>query len=182
MTDKPTVDVSPEAVAAAVAALEDSRSINGYFSDATLHKFGNMIEALAAALAQAEKERDGLRAGLSTIVHCQSALTRAQMREAAYDILNSKAVYLGGDQSPLVAELSDVKAQRDSALSQMAEARGEIERLRNALERLVHLQAHYAELLNMNDGGRRKQFASAQEWIDRLAQVDAGLPSPLPAD
>ena len=65
------------------------------------------------------------------------------------------------------------RAQRDAALSQLAEARVEIERLRNALERLVHLQAHYAELLNMNDGGWRKQFASAQEWIDRLAQVDA---------
>lgn len=44
----------------------------------------------------------------------------------------------------------------------------EIKRLREALERLVTLQAHYAKLLNMHDGGERHSFASAQEWLDRL--------------
>ncbi len=40
--------------------------------------------------------------------------------------------------------------------------------LRNALEKSVKLQSHYAELLNMYDGGARMQFASADDWIKRL--------------
>ena len=50
----------------------DSRSVNGYFSDATLHKFGDMIAALSAALSEARGKvgeaerggRDNLRAAL----------------------------------------------------------------------------------------------------------------------
>jgi hypothetical protein len=37
-----------------------------------------------------------------------------------------------------------------------------------ALRELVTLQAHYAKLLNMHDGGERHAFASAEEWIERL--------------
>lgn len=37
-----------------------------------------------------------------------------------------------------------------------------------ALRRLIELQSHYAKLLNGYDGGDRLQFASAQEWVDRL--------------
>lgn len=43
--------------------------------------------------------------------------------------------------------------------------------LRSALSESVKLQSHYAELLNMHDGGRRLRFASADEWIARLANV-----------
>jgi hypothetical protein len=42
---------------------------------------------------------------------------------------------------------------------------------RLALEESVKLQSHYAELLNMHDGGQRRTFASAQEWLDRLAEL-----------
>lgn len=42
-----------------------------------------------------------------------------------------------------------------------------------ALEKSVELQSHYAYLLNMYDGGRRMQFASADEWRARLTQADA---------
>ena len=51
--DPKAIDISPEAVGAAVEALGCSRSVNGYFSDATLHKFGDMIAALSAALSEA---------------------------------------------------------------------------------------------------------------------------------
>lgn len=40
-----------------------------------------------------------------------------------------------------------------------------------ALEESVKLQSHYAGLLNMHDGGDRKQFTDAQEWMDRLVDV-----------
>jgi len=39
-----------------------------------------------------------------------------------------------------------------------------------ALEESVKLQSHYAELLNMHDGGERIGFASADAWIDRLRE------------
>ena len=38
-----------------------------------------------------------------------------------------------------------------------------------ALRESVKLQSHYAGLLNCYDGRTRMQFASAEEWIDRLA-------------
>lgn len=37
-----------------------------------------------------------------------------------------------------------------------------------ALNESLKLQSHYAELLNMYDGGLRKGFKSIDEWIDRL--------------
>ena len=43
--------------------------------------------------------------------------------------------------------------------------------LRHALDELVHLQAHYAELLNMRDGGQRHAFATADEWLARLREL-----------
>lgn len=35
----------------------------------------------------------------------------------------------------------------------------------DALEESVKLQSHYAELLNMHDGGERRGFRSAKAWI-----------------
>lgn len=43
--------------------------------------------------------------------------------------------------------------------------------LEKALGELVKLQAHYAKLLNQYDGGQRHAFDSAQEWLDRLAEL-----------
>ena len=51
--------------------------------------------------------------------------------------------------------------------------------LRTALEELIKLQAHYAKLLNLWDGGQRWQFSSADEWIERLrylARTRRGVP------
>lgn len=44
-------------------------------------------------------------------------------------------------------------------------------KLQIALTKSVELQSHYAGLLNMYDGGERKQFASAEEWIQRLEKI-----------
>jgi hypothetical protein len=45
------------------------------------------------------------------------------------------------------------------------------EDLRVALEQSVKLQTHYAQLLNMHDGGERIGFASADAWITRLRET-----------
>lgn len=42
------------------------------------------------------------------------------------------------------------------------------EQLFRSLEELVKLQSHYAELLNMHDGGERHPFKDAEEWIKRV--------------
>jgi hypothetical protein len=44
--------------------------------------------------------------------------------------------------------------------------------LEDALEQSVKLQSHYAKLLNAYDGGKRRGFASAQQWMDRLKEID----------
>lgn len=42
---------------------------------------------------------------------------------------------------------------------------------REALWKSVHLQSHYAALLNDYDGGERMQFSSASDWIVRLRET-----------
>jgi hypothetical protein len=43
--------------------------------------------------------------------------------------------------------------------------------LREALQESIKLQSHYAMLLNGWDGGKRIQFASADAWLKRLAEL-----------
>ena len=60
-------------------------------------------------------------------------------------------------------ELLGLRAKAEQVL--LAEA----ERLREALEASVKLQSHYANLLNMHDGGERIGFKNADAWLERLA-------------
>ena len=46
-----------------------------------------------------------------------------------------------------------------------------IDQLEEALKESVKLQSHYAQLLNMHDGGERLQFNNADEWVDRLRSL-----------
>jgi hypothetical protein len=48
----------------------------------------------------------------------------------------------------------------------------EIEKLYHALSESVRLQAHYAELLNMYDGGERIVFKTAKEFLNRLDELE----------
>lgn len=43
--------------------------------------------------------------------------------------------------------------------------------LRHALVESLKLQSHYAELLNMHDGGERIQFPTIEAWLERLRSV-----------
>lgn len=41
-----------------------------------------------------------------------------------------------------------------------------------ALDESVKLQSHYAEILNMRDGGERKIFKNSDEWVERLKSLE----------
>lgn len=45
------------------------------------------------------------------------------------------------------------------------------DKLTIALEQSLKLQSHYANLLNMYDGGERLTFPGIQEWFDRLEEI-----------
>jgi hypothetical protein len=47
----------------------------------------------------------------------------------------------------------------------------ECDDLKICLEESLKLQSHYAELLNMFDGGERKTF-NKETWIERLKELD----------
>jgi len=53
--------------------------------------------------------------------------------------------------------------------------------LRYALEESLKLQRHYARLLNAYDGGQRREFANADEWIERIVAVGE-IPIPEPPE
>jgi hypothetical protein len=56
-------------------------------------------------------------------------------------------------------------------LAMLRSSQEEIARLKAGLSESVKLQSHYAELLNMHDGGQRITFMDADEWIERLKGV-----------
>jgi hypothetical protein len=62
--------------------------------------------------------------------------------------------------------------ERDQA-DHIEHLESQLEQLQAALEKSVKLQSHYAELLNVYDGGRRLQFADAQAWLERLSLLDS---------
>jgi hypothetical protein len=59
----------------------------------------------------------------------------------------------------------------ESQATLLASRQEEIERVKAGLIESVKLQSHYAELLNMHDGGQRIAFKDADEWIERLKEV-----------
>ena len=54
------------------------------------------------------------------------------------------------------------------AAEDRASFEAEIAEVRTALEESLKLQAHYAELLNMHDGGHRLIFKTTEAWLTRL--------------
>lgn len=74
------------------------------------------------------------------------------------------------DSYPAYADACDTIAERirQRGRGEPGELRDE---LRNALEESVKLQAHYAQQLNMRDGGQRRVFANADEWLERLRET-----------
>ena len=56
-------------------------------------------------------------------------------------------------------------------INALEKERARMAQLEEALQQSVELQSHYAELLNMHDGGQRLPFANAEAWLDRLAAL-----------
>jgi hypothetical protein len=137
------VDVSPEAVADVIDVLHASTEYS-IFSTAA-----DLLEALSSALAQAEKERDGLRAALQITTPTARFEGRVGVawtllaRIARHDWLDdptevrraldgfveeARDLTISPADDPTaeyVDSLTAAERERDSALSQLAEARGE---------------------------------------------------------
>lgn len=128
------------------------------------HVFGpTLATAEAAALERAAKVADE-----------RAEHWRALSREA-----HNQRQYQYADRCDVRYEVASDLAQRLRALipaghSPAPAGEAQVERLRAALDRSVRLQSHYAELLNIYDGGQRMQFASAEEWMKRLEEIGHG--------
>ena len=48
----------------------------------------------------------------------------------------------------------------------------EYDEVYHALEELVKLQSHYADLLNIYDNGLRMIFIDAEHWLERLRELE----------
>jgi hypothetical protein len=49
----------------------------------------------------------------------------------------------------------------------------EYDEVYQALEESIKLQAHYARILNMYDGGKRIEFRNASDWLHRIRKLDS---------
>ena len=65
----------------------------------------------------------------------------------------------------------DVLGQKLGGSDELLALRARVAKLEAALKQSVELQSHYAELLNMHDGGQRLAFANVEAWLDRLAAL-----------
>lgn len=79
-----------------------------------------------------------------------------------------------GDYVALCLVLQQLHAPHslDSLVDTVTALRGAVSDLRSALEESLRLQAHYAKLLNMYDGGSRMVFGSVEEWLERLKEME----------
>jgi hypothetical protein len=71
----------------------------------------------------------------------------------------------------LTAELEEARGQRDLAEQRQLDRGAQLSELSAALEESVKLQAHYAKLLNMHDGGERMIFPTVESWLARLRRL-----------
>ncbi len=98
--------------------------------------------------------------------------TKEQIELAAAAIANERGGRRGMPPIANVLELLPDKLRdevtEDAAAALDAVGLGE---LCDALAESVKLQSHYAELLNMHDGGQQITFRDEREWMARIRQV-----------
>lgn len=119
--------------------------------DATISTDRAQIAALTAERDQARAEG---AARLNSLALAEYWLANAYPQDA-YNVLKNAVV-----------------ANADRILTDSTPLKAFLTRHREmeaALAESVKLQSHYADLLNMYDGGKRMTFANADEWIARMA-------------
>lgn len=77
------------------------------------------------------------------------------------EILRDAKHFCGSDPESIASHLIRIVVQ----------VRDENASIRTALDASVSLQSHYAMLLNGWDGGERMQFASSDDWINRIKET-----------
>lgn len=113
----------------------------------TTHSIDERTKLVASALANARGARNGVPAVANVLELLQA--------------------------SPRLRKLYDEVIEDAHSAIRIADETSGAAELRQALEESVKLQSHYAELQNTYDGGTRRSFASAEDWLDRLAELRA---------
>lgn len=130
---------------------------------------------LSAALKraeEAERERDRLYAGLSALIHCQSPLSRSEVREAAAELLEpGRAVWLGGDQSPLARAVASLCSELSAANATIATMREE-----SAWRPIETAPKDGSTILVFRPRARRYPVVGTDYWSDRLGNCWARSP------
>jgi hypothetical protein len=120
--------------------------------------------------AAPEKSVPDLRARLERLAFelCQRRPAPLDLRQTWANELRAIAALL---REPPAAMPSVPRVMYDVERQNIHVLIEEIEYLRVALDESVKLQSHYAELLNMHDGGQRIGFEDGKAWIARLCET-----------
>jgi len=120
----------------------------------TLRDCAARIASLTEQVERLTRERDYLKSGVNAVVNCQSALTRAQVREAMDDLLREGGWKAWGieDQSPFVerALAAEAEVSRLRAENAAQNRHGPIKGIRKMSDAALQLL-----LSNTSEGGER---------------------------
>ena len=126
--------------------------------------FSTLQMRIATALAQAERERVAelaRREEQIRLLQAEVERLKSPKRDRRTQTWRSCGHDAWGTCSTCYAERGE----------KMSKAEAELARVRAALEESVKLQSHYAEALNLYDGGRRIVFKDSEDWLARLAMT-----------
>ena len=72
------------------------------------------------------------------------------------------------DRQPLIDQLVELQAELEHKSKVLDDVHAKLKQLQEALNESIKFQSHYAELLNIHDGGERIIFKNSEQWIKRL--------------
>lgn len=78
--------------------------------------------------------------------------------------------FIGRDATAKSINMNQVCDDLIDCRARCAALDAEVSRTRIALDESVALQSHQAKMLNIYDGGERREFATGDEWIARLVE------------
>lgn len=138
-----------------------------------------LAERLAAAIESRflpveDAQRDADASQIAALQESEQAVIesarawaeRAEAAEARVSAFSAQVEQLQAERPNLLRNIFEQSRAND-------ELREQVARLTQALTESVKLQAHYAELLNMHDGGKRTVFTSIEQWLQRVTEIKA---------